>query len=513
RYYSNLASLSTLTITLAEKEIRAPYAMLETERVQMGLEVEDVDKAQQQALAAVAAAKGRVTRSELKQMAAGQFQAVIHFEVAPEAAGALRDRLNQLGTIARLEIDRLQQPEGGTGKPEEGAKSKRKDTRFELSLYNLANIAPRETVHMNLACVDTEEVYKKILDRVEKAKGRVRSSNLNRQRNDQTTGTIEFEVKSADAGAVQLDLKDLGEVMRLQITENPDTANVTRSKRGFNIQLFALGMVSPRETNDVQMVTKDVPAGYRALQDAVVKAKGRILRAQLNEQNRENITADLDFDVRRSEEPAIRAEMDKIGDIFSRAVQRAQDSDNVIDSKVLYRLKLNNVTGIPAREVHVLGIEVRDVDTTQNAIANLVRDAQGRQVDGNVAREPNGRVTGKFIFEVPLGAADGLVNKIKGIGIVRVQRSSRNTQVPDSALALARLDVTLSNQELIVPSDEGPWTQLRKGLSTSLVAIFWSLSWLIFGVLVLLPWALIIYAIYRIVLRLRRKPDVATPAA
>jgi hypothetical protein len=198
---------------------------------------------------------------------------------------------------------------------------------------------------------------------------------------------------------------------------------------------------------------------------------------------------------------------------FSRAVQRVQDSDNVIDSKVLYRLKLNKVTGIPAREVHVLGIEVRDVDMTENAIANLVRDAQGRQVDGNVAREPNGRVTGKFIFEVPLGAADGLVNKIKGISIVRVQRSSRNTQVPDSALALARLEVTLSNQELIVPSDEGPWTQMRKGLSNSLVAIFWSLSWLIFGVLVLLPWALIIYAIYRIVLRLRRKPDVATPAA
>ena len=54
---------------------------------------------------------------------------------------------------------------------------------------------------------------------------------------------------------------------------------------------------------------------------------------------------------------------------------------------------------------------------------------------------------------------------------------------------------------------------MRKGLSNSLVAIFWSLSWLIFGVLVLLSWALIIYAIYRIVLRPRRKPDVATPAA
>src|SRR5437870_8097609 len=79
-----------------------------------------------------------------------------------------------------------------------------------------------------------------------------------------------------------------------------------------------------------------------------------------------------------------------------------------------------------------------------------------RQVDGNVAREPNGRVTGKFIFEVPLAAADGLVNKIKRIGIVRVQRSSRNTQVPDSALAVARLEVALSNQEPDRPQRRGP---------------------------------------------------------
>src|SRR5262249_9184433 len=149
KYYSNLAALSTRTITLYEKEIRAPYAIVETERVQMVLDVEDVERAQQQALAAIAEAKGRGARSELKQMAAGQFQALIHFEVAPEAAGRLRDRLNQLGTVARLDIDRLQQTEGGTGKPEEGARSKRKDTQFQLSLYNIANIAPRETVHLN----------------------------------------------------------------------------------------------------------------------------------------------------------------------------------------------------------------------------------------------------------------------------------------------------------------------------------------------------------------------------
>ena len=63
RYYANLASLSTLTITSTEKEIRAAAGLTENERVQAGVEVEDVDKAYQQVLAAVVEAKGRSRRS------------------------------------------------------------------------------------------------------------------------------------------------------------------------------------------------------------------------------------------------------------------------------------------------------------------------------------------------------------------------------------------------------------------------------------------------------------------
>ena len=101
----------------------------------------------------------------------------------------------------------------------------------------------------------------------------------------------------------------------------------------------------------------------------------------------------------------------------------------------------------------------------------------------------------------------------KTIGKVRVEKASINQQVPESALAVARIDVTLSNAELIIPSDEGLWTRVRTGLSNSLLAIFWSLSWVIFGVLVLLPWALVIYAVYRFVLRFRGRAAGTTPAA
>jgi hypothetical protein len=512
RYYANQVALSTLTITLQEREIRAPSGVVETERVNLGIEVEDVEKAQREALAVVAAAKGRVTRSELKRQGAGEYSADLRFEVAPEAAGALRERLKQLGDVARLDLDRLLQDEGGSGPPQ-GAPLKRKDVQFCVRLYNLATVAPRDTVHVNLACVDVDTAYQAVLALGRKTAGRVVNSNITRQRSDQSTATINLEVKAAEAEGVLLGIKEAGEVLRLQVTESPDTPTVTRSKRGFHVQLFALGMVEPRETATLKLATRDVPAGYRSLQEAVAKAKGRILKAQLNEQDRQNITAQLDFDVRRSEEASITAAIAAVGDVFARTVARSPDGDNVIDTKVRLNLEFVNAAALKPRETTTLGVEVQNVDRTVAMLAAYVNEAKGRTVDARLVHEQTGRVTAELVFDVPLAAAAELVEKFKETGTVRRQQSARNPQVPESGLATARLHVLLSNTELIVPSDEGLWPQVRKGLATSFVALSWSLTVVIVGLLFVLPWVVVIYAVYRVVLRLRKGPAPATPAA
>jgi hypothetical protein len=511
RYYGSLVALSTLTITLAEKEIRAPYGIVETERVQMGIEVEDVEKARQEALTAVITAKGRITKSELKQHSAGQYSAVLNFEVAAEAAGPLRDRLKQLGTVARLEVDRLMQTEGGTGRPQDG-KVTRSDAQFLVSIYNLANVAPRETVQINLACLDVEMVYRMIVANAQKT-GRIVTSNLNSPSSQQTTGTIQLEVKTTEADALLQSIKAAGEVLRLQVTENPDVQNVTRAKRGFNIQLVALGMVEPRETANLKLAATDVPAAYRAVQEAVAKAKGRILKAQLNEQDKQNITAQLDFDVRRSEEPAITKELESAGDIYSRNVTRAADSDNVIDTKVRVQVEFVNAARLPPREIYTLGIEVGNVDQTAALLKGYVDEHKGRTAEAHIAHERSGRVTAKLVYEVPLSEAPALIDKFRSTGTVRAQQTMRNPQVPEGKLATARLDVTLSNAELIVPSDEGLWSQIRRSLATSFIALSWSLKVVIVGLSFVLPWGVAIYVIYRIVLRLRKKPVPAAPAA
>ena len=49
----------------------------------------------------------------------------------------------------------------------------KRDTRFNLSIYNLANVAPRQTATLNLAADDVEMAYQAILHRVAKAGGRI----------------------------------------------------------------------------------------------------------------------------------------------------------------------------------------------------------------------------------------------------------------------------------------------------------------------------------------------------
>ena len=407
RYYSNLAALSTLTVALSEKEIRAAAAVTERERVQAGVEVEDVDKAYQQLLAAVTEAKGRITKSELKQLSAGQFNATFQFEVAAESGGPIRDRLRMLGRVARLEIDRAVQTEGGTLPTD--AKAKRGDTVFLVQIYNLANVAPRETATL-------------------------------------------------------------------------------------------------------QVAAPDVPAAYQALRDAVAKTTGRVLVAHLNEQDRQNVTAQFDFEVRRAEEGAARAALDAAGEALSRQVGRAAESDSTTDSKVLYKVTLLSAGRLKPRETTTLAVEVADVDGTAKLFAAQVAEAKGRQVDAKLDRDAGGGATAKLVYEVPLAAAAGLVERFKAAGKGRVSQSVGDPQATEGKYATARIYVTLTNVGAIVPEGGGVWPKVREGLAISAGVLLKSVTWVVSGLCVVLPWALIGFGGYRVVRRFVR-PVPAAPVA
>ncbi len=508
RFFANQVALSTLTVTLFEKEIAAAYGVIEREQVQMGIEVEDVDQAYQAAQKAVREAKGRITRAELKQPSQGQFSAQLDFEVSPEAAGQLRDRLKQLGTVARFDISRQEETEGGAGKPSDG-KVKRSDTRFRVHLYNLTDVPPRETVLVGLACVDVEAAMKTLLGRIEKEGGRVVSSNLIRAHAEQTQSELQFQVKTEKADALLEEVKKAGEVMALQVRETTN-AETTRKKRGFQIKLLSLEAAAARETEEIQLACVEVADSFRRLQDAAVKLKGRVRTAQLDEQDRRKVTATLDVEIRRADEEAFGEALAKAGEVYTRKTSRAADAENVIDSKVRRTVTLLNRANIPPRETLVFGVEVADVDQTAAMLSGLAGKREGRTIEANVARERSGRITGKLIYDVPMVEVQPLIDALKAAGMVRVQQTAKHPEVLDSPLAIARLEITLSNKDLLVPSDGGFGSNVHRGLSDSFTILSWSLRFLILGLCVLLPWALVIWAIYRLVQRMRRRSTATT---
>jgi len=222
------------------------------------------------------------------------------------------------------------------------------------------------------------------------------------------------------------------------------------------------------------------------------------------EQDRQNVTAQLDFEVRRTEDGAVRAALDAAGEVIARQVARAPESDHVTDTKVLYRTTLVAANRLKPRETTTLAVEVADVEATAALFAARVAAANGRQVDAQSAKERTGRVTARLVYEVPLAAAAGLVEQFKAGGTVRVHNAARDPQAPDGRFATARLDVTLTNAEGIVAADDGLWPPVRRGLAYSASALLTSVTWVVFGLCVVLPWVVIGYAGYRVVRRTRR---------
>jgi hypothetical protein len=514
RYYANLAALSTLTITLIEKEARAAAVLTESERVQAGVEVEDVDKAYQQLLAAVVEVKGRMTKSEVKQYAAGQFNATLNFEVAPDASGPMRDRLRQLGRVARLEIDRGQHAEGGTVAPD--TKTKRGDSVFLVQLYNLANIDARETVTLQVAAPDVATAYQALRDAIAKTTSRVVASQLNEQDKQNVNAQLDFQIRRSEEAVARTALEKAGEVISRQVTRAPESDSVTDTKVLHRVSIVAGIRVRARETKTLQVVAPDVSTAYRSVREAVDKEKGRVLTAQLNEQDRQNVTALFEFEIPRASESEVTATLDAAGDATARQVIRLPETENASDSKVLYQLTFSATSHLKPRETTNMTIEVKKVEDATATLAMQLAEVKGaRQLSAQSNRESSGKTTAKLTIEVPFSSAQEMVAKFKSVGTVHVYQSKDDPQAPNGKFATARLEITLTNAEGIVPEDDGVWTQVKKGLSYSALALLKSVGWVVFGLCVVLPWAVIGFAGYRVVRRAVTPPatSASTPVA
>ena len=551
RYYNNLVAMSTMIISLYEKDLQTPAAIFETENVTATIETDQVDARYRDARKAIEDAKGRIIESELKKQEAGQLAAHIVCDVPPDHADLLTAQLKQLGNVIRLESSRRQSSDSGSPNAAATAKVQQKDTRFLITMYNLANIAPRQTNVMTIAVKDVAEAYRTILEGVRTVHapqpanainagaawggpagggppfGTIVNSSIQGQRPDQMSADIRADVRSSEAAAILQALRSSGEILNSTLTENPDTANVTPAKTGFQIHLVPLATVAARETTTLSVAALNVAEAYRNLLAAahtIDTAAGggggggeggfavRILQSQLNESNALNVSAVLEIQFPRSAAPDLEKALSGSNiDILSRSVSRSNDTANTIDSRLDYLVSFAKADNLPPRRTVVLGLEVPDVAKSLLQVRAAEAPANAREQGYSAVEDKTGRSVGHIILDVPSGpASSDLLRTIQSLGDIKLNQLTDNPQLADSKFARDRLDLTFSNRPAIVAPNDSLAATLRSALTTAVLAFFKSLYFIILGILFLGPILLlgrIVYWFWR-----RRKPTLPPPA-
>jgi ACT domain-containing protein len=512
RYLDNQIALSTLTVELYERDIQTPSYASETEQVNMSLETEKVDDAYEKARSAIESAKGRIIAAEMKQYDAGQFGATVQAAVPPDAAEQVIARLRQLqGRIAHFARESKRTTQNGAA-PQTGITTvHREDVIISMQIYNLANVAPRRSTSVVLATQSVDKTYQQALDQIRSAGGRVITSALTRPDATQQAAELEFQVPTDKSDTLEDAFRTLGEMMRHDVTENPDTNNVTEAKRGFHLRIVSVAAVPARETQDVQLIAADVPAAYNEILDAVNAAGGRVLQSDLKEQDPHDRSAVIAFEIPRSAAAAVNGAIGKAARLLSRTINHSADAENTLDSKLRMTLAIASAEKLAPRETVTLRTEASDVERAADDLVNAAVSAGGRRLgDGDVSQDRAGHVTARVVVDVPLDKAGAILDQLDRTGHRRSKQVSFDNSVPDGPLTRARIDVTFSNSAASLGGEESTWDAIRHGLETSALGLRWSLQMLVIGLCFVAPWVLLIWGIWKLA---RRKPRPAvTPS-
>ena len=190
--------------------------------------------------------------------------------------------------------------------------------------------------------------------------------------------------------------------------------------------------ILPSHAADIKLAANDVPGNYAKLVDAVVKAKGQIRTAKLNEQDKLNITAQLDFTVPIADKPAIDKLLGEIGTMLSRNNVQAPLNELTTERKFGYAIVLRDFAAIPPRKTFHLILAAADVPASFHELQDAVAAAKGLVTVGQLTEDSKVKIEARFEFDIPSQERQGIEKLFNKVGAVLGRTSS---QVPVNDLA------------------------------------------------------------------------------
>ncbi len=455
RYYNGQVALSTLTITLSERDIQTPATAVETETADVGIEADDVEKARNSALKAIDDVKGRIVEAELKRFDAGQLAARLVADVPPESAGAVIDQLKQLGKVARLEVHRQQASSDGSAAVTNTTplKTERKPTRLLISIYNLANVAPRRTTNVSLAANDVETAYAALVSVAKSSGGRVVTSALDRGDPIKATASLVLELPPDKFDDAIKTLHAQGDVLNLNLTENPDTQNSTEAKAGLTIKLISLANVAPRHSTSVVLAADDVDAAYTALAAVAKSSGGRVVTSALDRGDPGKATGSLVLEFPPDKMDAVLTTLHAQGDVLKSNLSENTDTQNSTELKQGLVVRLIAMATVEAREKIEQTLATNDVPAAYQAILTAAGASHCRVVTSALDEKDRQNITGEILLDVPRASAAELDKAISDAGGTIGRTSSRSADAENTVDSKMQLKLLITSADHLPPRE------------------------------------------------------------
>jgi hypothetical protein len=499
-YYNNLVSLSTLEITLTEKDIGQAATATETETVSAGLETDDVPHTRDAVLKAVDAAKGRIERAELIESDDNQYSATIVAAIPPDAAGPVVDRLQQLGHVTRMRSHTEESISGESAQPH--LKVERADTILNLSIYNVAAIPAQETDDLTLmpAHGDLQAAFNALLNFAGKPNAGVRviDKDLDQENGLFTRASIVMEIPRQSLAQANDAIANAGKIVARKSARQPDSANVSDSKVLFNFSFVDVDALAPRQTLSRDLAVASVATGYQSILDAARAAGANVRVAQLDNSDAQHILADLEFDLPSDKQQIVQDTIDKAGPALGGLIARLPESDASTEQKVRFHLHLIQVDQIAPRRTIQLEIQTPH---PRQASADVMSAALGdgaKVIDQSSVMQPDGRIESHLVVESPLSTTDTLADAATELGVVHANQSTEDATAPSGPAARGRVEIQFVSETPVVADDNGLAATIKQGLITSIRGLLWSVQLLVIGLCLIGPWCLIGWIGWRI---------------
>ena len=274
--------------------------------------------------------------------------------------------------------------------------------------------------------------YAKLLETIAKIKGQLVDARLNEQDRLNISAQIDFSVPTDDKAGIEKLLVEVGTILSRNNVQAPMNQLSIAKKFGYSITLRDFANILPSHAADIKLATNDVPNNYAKLVDAVVKAKGQIGAAKLNEQDKLNVSAFLNFTVPVTEKPGIDKLLGEIGTMLSRNNVQAPPSELTTEGKFGYAISLRDFANISPRETFYLQIAAIDVAASFRELQDAVTAAKGLVSVGQLIEDNKVKMEAKFEFDVPAAERQAIEKLFGKVGAIVGRTSS---QVPINDLA------------------------------------------------------------------------------